>query len=210
MTTTFPPRTRLPLTIAIALALVIAALVADLWVKNAAWDHFVEASVRNEVGRVLLQRTSEPDAVVIPHGLELTAVANQGAAMGMGQGRQTLFLIVSCVAVVALVAFFVHSLRRPIGGPKRQAIYRTVLALLMAGVLGNFYDRVQFGYVRDMFHMLPRVPWPNWVPLVGGDAIFPWVFNLADVYLCAGVAVILVLGLFPPPEEQPEVQEAGE
>ena len=194
--------------IVVALALVALALAADLWVKAAAWNHFVAASVRNDAGRVLLVRTDAPDVTVIPHGLELTAVANQGAAMGMGQGRQTLFLIVSGVATLALVGFFAHSLHRPIGGPARRGLYRTVLALLLAGVLGNFYDRLTYAYVRDMLHMLPRVRWPGWVPFAGDTPVFPWVFNLADVYLCAGVGAILLLGLFPPPEPAAP-QEAG-
>ena len=41
--------------------------------------------------------------------------------------------------------------------------------------------------------------------------LFPWVFNLADVFLCVGVPAVLLYGLFagtnaPPPEEQ----ETGE
>ena len=200
MTPPDTPSRRPARAIAIALLVVAVALAADLWVKAASWDYFVDASVQNDEGRILLARTDARDVVVIPHGLELTAVANQGAAMGMGQGKQTLFLLVSGVAIVALVGFFVHAVYRPVGGRVRRGIYRTILALLMAGVLGNFYDRLRFAYVRDMFHMLPRVEWPGWVPWLGNSAVFPWVFNLADVYLCVGVGAILLLGVFPPPE----------
>ena len=35
--------------------------------------------------------------------------------------------------------------------------------MLLAGVIGNMYDRLHFGYVRDMIHGLPGVYWPDWI-----------------------------------------------
>ena len=69
----------------------------------------------------------------------------------MGQGHQTLFLIVSVAAIAVLVYFFAFSGRR--------RGYQVVLGLLLAGVLGNLYDRLAFGYVRDMLHLFPGVHW---------------------------------------------------
>src|SRR2546421_495129 len=59
-----------------------------------------------------------------------------------------------------------------------------ILGMLLAGVLGNMYDRVVFGYVRDMIHALPR--WPK---------LFPWIFNVADVMLCTGVGLMVLYSL---------------
>ena len=53
--------------------------------------------------------------------------------------------------------------------------------MLLAGVLGNMFDRIRFGYVRDMIHALPM--WPRF---------FPWVFNIADSLLCVGVTLMLL------------------
>ena len=65
------------------------------------------------------------------------------------------------------------------------------LALVLGGALGNLYDRVVFGVVRDMLHLFPGVRLPyGWEWPGGGTTLYPWIFNLADVFLLAGVAVI--------------------
>lgn len=195
------PTLRRLVVVALFVGVVLIALAADLWSKSAAWDYFVKDVARHE-GRVVLLRTEASDVMLVPHGLELTAVANQGAAMGLGQGRQTLFLTVSVIAVFVLLAFFVHSLFRGVGGPLRQHAYQFILALLLAGVLGNFYDRLAHGYVRDMLHMLPGVHWSSIYSGWSDSELFPWVFNLADVYLCIGVGVVLLFGFIAPDDER--------
>ncbi|MEM6313836.1 MAG: signal peptidase II, partial [Planctomycetota bacterium] len=70
----------------------------------------------------------------------------------------------------------------------------------------NLYDRVFFGYVRDMFHAFPHKQWSElWGRLPDAD-IFPWVFNLADVFLCVGVAIVVLFHgmLAPKAEAKPE------
>ena len=54
--------------------------------------------------------------------------------------------------------------------------HQIVLGMLLAGVVGNLYDRIHFGFVRDMIYVFPR-----W-------GIFPYIFNVADSLLCTGVA----------------------
>jgi signal peptidase II len=53
------------------------------------------------------------------------------------------------------------------------------LGAIIGGALGNACDRLAYGYVADFYHFH-----------VGG---FSWyVFNLADVAICAGVALLLL------------------
>jgi lipoprotein signal peptidase len=35
--------------------------------------------------------------------------------------------------------------------------------------------------------------WPNWMPLVGGQAVFPAIWNLADSCISVGVAFIILI-----------------
>ena len=64
------------------------------------------------------------------------------------------------------------------------------LALIMAGALGNCYDRLVFGHVRDFVHFH--------VDAIGFDCA---IFNFADNMLVAG-AVTLVLYAMRPEESR--------
>jgi signal peptidase II len=118
----------------------------------------------------------------ISGGLEFQALVNQGAVFGIGQGQRFLFLVVSALAIGFIFYLFATS------GTHR--FYQFVLGMLLAGVIGNMYDRLHLGFVRDMIHGLPNRKWP------GTDReIFPWIFNVADTLLCVGVALIFLYTL---------------
>ena len=61
-------------------------------------------------------------------------------------------------------------------------IVHIALGLILAGALGNMYDRAVFHGVRDMLRFTV-----NW---------YPYIFNLADVMLCIGVPVLMLRWLF--------------
>jgi signal peptidase II len=59
------------------------------------------------------------------------------------------------------------------------------LGLIIGGALGNACDRLIYGYVADFYHFhVGRFSW--------------YVFNLADVAICAGVALLLLEPLVRP------------
>ena len=121
----------------------------------------------------------------IPRWLHFTYTQNRGAVFGIGQGRQWLFVTVSVGAIFFLAYLFWQS--------GRQRIYQLILGMLLAGVLGNMYDRIQFGYVRDMILALPGWKWPG-----TSTDVFPWVFNVADSMLCVGVFLMIVYSFVQP------------
>ncbi|HEY1628685.1 MAG TPA: signal peptidase II, partial [Tepidisphaeraceae bacterium] len=110
-----------------------------------------------------------------------------------------LFIVVSIAAIVFLTYLFAFSGKRP--------FYQLLLGLLLAGVLGNMYDRIVFGYVRDMIHALPGIYWPapiaRWLPPGwASSGVFPWIFNVADTLLCMGVFLMILYGMFQKPDEK--------
>ncbi|MEM8873431.1 MAG: signal peptidase II [Planctomycetota bacterium] len=170
-------------------------LTADLLIKYISWQALYP---------------SEPDVIfigprsieAIPGYLNFTAVKNYGAALGIGQGMRWLFVIGSLFAIGLLAYFFAQS------GNKR--FFQLVLGLLLAGVAGNLYDRVVYGYVRDMFHAFPHRQWSEFWSSLPDTDVFPWVFNLADMFLCVGVAIVVIFHgvLAPKDEAKPEAVAA--
>lgn len=132
----------------------------------------------------------EHEAVgIIPYILSLKLVPNRGAVFGIGQGHRLAFVLVGVVAVIVVVIAFLRS-------AAHRRFLHVALALILAGALGNLYDRVIFGMVRDMLWLFPGVKLPFGLTWPGGsDELYPWVFNIADSSLLVGLG-ILMLGMY--------------
>lgn len=153
----------------------------DQWSKVEAFDKLSGGGVVRMDDSV---RPLDPHTVrFIPGWLHFDVTANQGAVFGIGQGQRALFVAVSVAAIVFILYLFATS--------GRQRTYQVILGMLMAGVLGNLYDRLRYGYVRDMIHALPD--WPK---------LFPWIFNVADSLLCVGVALMILYSFLHQPESR--------
>lgn len=130
-----------------------------------------------------------------PKVLNLQLLVNQGAVFGIGQGKRFFFIGMSLAALAVIGWYLWHS-------PAKARFTHAGLALILAGALGNLFDRVAFGGVRDMLHMLPGVELPfGWHWPGGVTEAYPWVFNVADVELLTGVGLLLLIGLFTKSEK---------
>lgn len=113
-------------------------------------------------------RLSGPVAI-LPF-FELSYVENTGAAFGLGRGANGLFVAIS----VGLIALLVRLLRR---WPKDDLFLQAGGTLVLAGAVGNLYDRLFYRYVVDFVYVHH---WP--------------VFNVADSCITVG-ACLLAYGL---------------
>lgn len=179
---------RSPIGLIMFLGTAVAGLAVDLWTKSLAVAHLKEqAPVR-----------------FITHWLHFTYTENRGAVFGMGQGQRALFILVSMAAVAFL--FYLYALSA------KRRFYQILLGMLLAGVLGNFYDRLHYGYVRDMIYALPGFYWPEWIArhlpadLTQGG-VFPWIFNVADMLLCVGVFLMIVYSLVYKPDSPSQISQ---
>ena len=116
------------------------------------------------------------DVDVIKNVLTFTYLRNDGSAFGMFSGRINAFLLLT-VIIVALITYVI--IRMPLN--KRYLPMYIVCTMLVSGALGNFIDRVRFGYVRDFIYF----------KVIN----FP-VFNVADCYVTISVAMFIILILF--------------
>ncbi len=128
----------------------------------------------------------ESNAILPWNLLDMRLVINRGAVFGLGQDKREFFIAFTVVAVAAALVFFARS-------SARYWLGHVGLGLILAGGVGNLFDRWQYAVVRDFLHILPgwRLPfglaWPG-----GSTDVFPWVFNLADVMLLTGMGLLLV------------------
>jgi signal peptidase II len=203
------PAYRSSAAIALFLLTMVFGLGLDLWSKSYAWNELVvdpAAPLERDPFTGHLRVESET-ATPIPGWLHFKVTVNEGAVFGLGQGNQTLFAVVSVLAIGCLTWFFATS-----GG---RRFYQFILGMLLAGVLGNLYDRMVYHHVRDMLYALPDRTWPGtWtLPLVNypgpGREVFPWIFNVADTLLCAGVGLMIVYSVFfaQDPQREPDAKD---
>lgn len=123
-----------------------------------------------------------PGVKLIPGVFQLFYLENRGAAFGMMENRQWLFIL---IAVIMLAAAGYIYLKMPCVAHYRPL--RLVCILIAAGAVGNMIDRILWNYVIDFLYF----------SLID----FP-VFNVADCYVCVG-AVLAVLLIFTLYREDP-------
>jgi signal peptidase II len=198
-----PPLTgatwRSPRAWAVLLIVTLVGLVADLGSKYWAFRHVAGAPVVIDREEVL--RTGQPadqiplhnPVVVVPRLLEFTLVANRGAVFGIGAGKRTFFIVFTIGALGAGLWLFGKWT-----GPREHAAHAAI-GLLLSGGLGNLYDRVVYACVRDFIHPLPRVHLPyGWSWPWGGTEVWPYVSNIADLFLIIGIGVLVIRALREP------------
>ena len=105
---------------------------------------------------------------VIKDFFYISSHRNEGAAWGILQGEMIIFFLITIIAF-ALFYYLVKEINF-----KEKKMYSIAVVLLIGGAIGNFIDRLLFGYVVDFLDFV----------IFGYD--FP-TFNVADMALVIGV-----------------------
>ncbi len=104
----------------------------------------------------------------------LTYAQNTGAAFSLLEGQRWFFIVMT----VVLVGVMIFLLAR---GALKNNWGKLAVFFVLAGAIGNFIDRVRFGYVIDMFEF-------RFVNFA--------IFNVADVCLVTGTCMMIIYILF--------------
>ena len=125
---------------------------------------------------------------VVEHVLSFSLVLNPGAVFGLGAGRRLVFIGFTLAALAFGLWMFGAWTRRG------DRLAHAAIGLLLAGGLGNLYDRIRFACVRDFLHPLPGIEMPfGWRnPLDGGRELWPYVSNIADLFLLVGIGMLMI------------------
>ena len=108
---------------------------------------------------------------VIPGVFRFTYIHNDGAAFGSLDNARWIFMILSTVAIVAILGYLFW--KKP-----QDKLLLSSLILITSGGIGNMIDRIRLGYVIDFidFCAFPKI----WM----------WIFNVADVCVCVGAGLL--------------------
>jgi signal peptidase II len=135
-----------------------------------------------------LQPPASPLAVV-PGVVELRYTENHDTAFSLTRvvssaNKSSILVGLALLGVVAVGAAWWR--RRKTASPLQHVAF----AAIASGALGNAVDRVLRGFVVDFIHV--RVGWLDWP-----------IFNVADVAVTIGVALLLVSELRKKPNAEP-------
>ena len=151
----------------VALGIVVAGLVLDLWTKSHMQDFLgLDPNVPG----------SKVTREVIPGFLEWRGNWNEGITFGFFQGATEPILLLTAAASLGILLWFVLT-------RNRSRLLHVALALVLSGAIGNLHDRWTWHKVRD-FIQLYFWGWP-----------YP-AFNVADSMIVVGVILILWREMF--------------
>lgn len=128
------------------------------------------ATIVADLGTKAWARKALQDGPVEFGWVSLRLAENPGVAFSIGAGAPD--GVVTAVTTVAVLVLAVMAVRGVLHPP-------AAAGLLLGGGLGNLLDRLGDGTVTDMIDL-------GWFPS----------FNVADIALNVGVALVLVVGLF--------------
>ena len=113
-------------------------------------------------------------------GLNFMLTYNHGAAFGFlsqSSGWQRWFFVGTALLVSVILAVWYLKV------PKSRIWERVALACVLGGALGNLADRIAYGHVVDFIDVYYH-RW-HW-----------YTFNVADILICLGAAVLIFYELF--------------
>jgi signal peptidase II len=152
----------------------------SLALGGAAFDLATKAAIFAAVGP-----PGSPPVPLVANVLELRTSYNTGALWGLGGALPYSSLIFAALSIAAAIGicYWLFVLKAA-----EDAKLTIALGLIMAGAMGNCYDRIAFGHVRDFVHFH--------VDSIGFDFA---IFNFADNMLVLGATILMLLALRPDP-----------
>ncbi|MDE7351708.1 MAG: signal peptidase II [Acetatifactor sp.] len=114
--------------------------------------------------------------VLIKGVLELQYLENRGSAFGILQGQKIFLLLTGIIFMAVLLGVLFR-----VPAEKKYVLVHICLAAVIAGGLGNIWDRLRFDYVVDFISFV----------LIH----FP-IFNVADCYIVVSTIGLFLLFLF--------------
>lgn len=122
---------------------------------------------------IIFKKLKEAGEVsIIPGFLNLLCIENRGSIFGFAQGKSRALIFFSFIAIGVIIWVYFRS--------KKSLLMNLSLGLILAGAVGNLWDRIIYRYVRDFIdiHLGTAYYWPT--------------FNIADALICFGIGLMVL------------------
>lgn len=125
---------------------------------------------------------------VVDGWLALNFTKNPGMAMGMDWLSTPAISVIAIVATIGIVTYILFTLKRA------NYAYLVCMGLIIGGALGNIMDRIFMGVVGGYGGVLHGhvVDFIHFNLTIGQTAVFPYIFNVADVAISTSIIVMLL------------------
>ena len=110
--------------------------------------------------------------MIIKNFFNITYVRNTGADFSIFSGNTFLVMVISFMIIMGIILYISKN-------KSSNKIEKISYSLILGGAIGNFIDRIIYGYVRDFIE----------IDIFGWD--YP-IFNLADVFVVVGVILLVI------------------
>lgn len=121
------------------------------------------------VSRIFILNESK---TIIDNFLNITYVRNTGAAWSILDNNTWIVTVISLLIIIGIICYVYRN-------RVSKKILKIGYGLILGGAIGNFIDRVVYGYVIDFIDI----------------DIFGWnypIFNLADMFIVVGVILVMI------------------
>lgn len=172
----------------------------------------------DQISKIIIKTTMrlEDSFSVFGNWFYIHFTENPGMAMGLSWGGVAGKYALTGFRIIAitLLSIYIYKLIKK----QAKTSYIVSMSLILAGAAGNIFDSLFYGLifsestifkvassfpaeggyttfmqgkVVDMFYF-PLFYMPDWVPMLGGNNFFPYIFNVADASITVGVLLIII------------------
>lgn len=143
------------------------------------WSITIAALAVDALSKLLAEWFLQERIIRLGWMMELRMTQNTGMAFGFMADHALAGFVLPLAAILCGFLMMRHY--------RVTRFTAAACGLVLGGFIGNFAERMIFGYVRDMI-FFPWLPW--------------FVCNAADIYICFGVAALAFSLIFRPQDWQ--------
>lgn len=135
---------------------------------------------------------------IIPGWLAFHYTQNPGMALGMSWASTPVISVIAILATIGILVYILRTLPRATPG------YLLCMGLILGGAFGNIIDRMVMAVVEGYGGVLDGhvIDFIHFNLEIGGYAVFPYIFNVADISISTAIISLLVFNRRILPQEE--------